>query len=257
MDTTVVDEYEHVSEFIFYTPTSIPGKGCDLGLFESQILSFCGCENKCDDVNTCACVGKTGKNYEAGRLTDTKLSGNGSCVECNSRCRCSASGCANRLIQFGPNPNLRIESFPHKGYGLTCGSRVEKGQFVCEYAGEVIGEQEAADRRRGDRVNYIFSLNEHGEGGVIRTIVDATCIANVGRYINHSCDPNCVVVPVRVDSVVPKLAVFSRREIDAGEEITYSYDGRVDFSAENTDFEGLTLCHCGTDKCSRYLPYNP
>ena len=38
-------------------------------------------------------------------------------------------------------------------------------------------------------------------------------LGNIGRYLNHSCDPNLVMVPVRTSSAVPHLALFAARDI--------------------------------------------
>lgn len=249
MDDDLIDNYDHINNHIFYVPACIPGKGCDLSTFESQISSCCHCTTSCSDA--CACIQLNGQNYQNNLLIDSKLSPDGAVMECNSRCECT--NCTNRLVQLGPHPDLEIIQTGPKGYGLTSRSLIKKGQFVCEYAGEIISHNEASIRRQSDNVNYIFALNEFSNDTVIETIVDATCIANIGRYINHSCDPNCIIVPVRVDSLVPKLAVFARRPISAGEEITYSYSGM-----NTTEVTGdCKPCLCGVTNCMKFLPYNP
>lgn len=250
MEDSYIDNYDHVNESILYTPVNIPGKGCDLSLFDSRISSCCSCHNECSDPVICSCLETRGINYINRKLVDLKLEGSGSCIECNSLCRCS-SVCENRVVQFGPASNLKIEAFGNKGYGLISTTALQKGQFVCEYAGEVIGRSEANERRKRDSHNYIFVLNEFIKNDVIETIVDATCIGNIARYINHSCEPNCNVIPVRVDSLVPKLAIFANRDIPVCEEITYSY-GRgvkaIGFRAERN------LCLCGAKQCQKFLP---
>lgn len=255
MEDNLIDNYDHVNPHIFYVPSSIPGKGCDLNAFESQITTSCECVTACHDV-TCACVKQNGLNYVDNLLLDDKLSPNGSIMECNSRCGCPTQ-CFNRVVQFGPNTHLQIIPAGDKGYGLICKLPLQKGQFVCEYAGEVISSEEAAVRRKSDNINYIFALNEFAHQATIQTIVDATYIANIGRYINHSCDPNCIIVPVRVDSVVPKLAIFARRHISAAEEITYNYNGLGNTDAVDGDAGGRKSCLCGAANCAKYLPYNP
>lgn len=324
MDSSAIlteDEYEHVNEFLFYTPTNIPGKGCDTNLFDWQISFCCSCANGCVNADTCVCIGNTngnsgtgsgeaGANYKDGRLLDAKLElltitnfnsnaaaadngggGAGYLVECGSRCQCNCkretdngseteatnSKCENRLVQFGPSAGLQIQLFAAKGYGLASTKPLHKGQFICEYAGEVIGEKEAMERRRrvanadtdtdaddgqyryaNANANYIFTLNEYVGDRRISTIVDATCVANIGRYINHSCDPNCSVIPVRVDSLVPRLCIFSLKDIAIGEEITYKYGDSLPHNSlpENVTFGELTTCLCASDSCMKYLPYN-
>lgn len=258
---SLIDEYDHVNEFIFYTPTNIPGKGCDTNLFNFQISSCCSCTDGCISIDSCSCLRGSGEvNYQNRLLVNTKFISsnceNGGClVECGSRCKCDSSKCENRVVQFGPVAGLNIENFEAKGYGLISTKPLLKGQFVCEYAGEIIGEEEAIKRRAGDSTNYIFTLNEFVGDQKVRTIVDATCIANIGRYINHSCDPNCIVIPVRVDSVCPRLCIFTLKDIRTGEEITYNYGNADNYVYGNVDLSKLKVCLCESDKCSKYLPF--
>ena len=66
-----------------------------------------------------------------------------------------------------------------KGWGVLATRDLSQGQFVCEYAGEVIGEEEA--RARWSRQlqhqlsNYIMVVREYsGTNLVSKTIVDPT-----------------------------------------------------------------------------------
>lgn len=59
------------------------------------------------------------------------------------------------------------------------------------------------------------------------------------RYINHSCYPNTYVKTVN-----GKRLVIARREIAAGEEITYDY-------SVNGGGNTVWLCHCGAARCRR------
>lgn len=67
----------------------------------------------------------------------------------------------------------------------------------------------------------------------------------VGWYINHSCDPNCVI---------SGLSIVAERDIQKGEELTFDYSTDVDW----TGFE--MACSCQTSLCRetvrayRFLP---
>jgi len=68
---------------------------------------------------------------------------------------------------------------------------------------------------------------------------------SVGWYINHSCEPNCVV---------SGNSIAALREIRRGEELTFDYSTDV-------DWPGFAMaCMCGTSNCRRtirayrYLP---
>ncbi len=53
-------------------------------------------------------------------------------------------------------------------------------------------------------------------------VIDAKFVGNVGRWLNHSCDPNVFVQNVFVDThdlKFPWIALFSSKTIKAGEEL--------------------------------------
>lgn len=93
------------------------------------------------------------------------------------------------------------------GLGLFTDEPIDKGDFVIEYHGEVISREEA-DRRGG---KYLFEISS-------RRTVDGSSRANIARYINHSCKPNCEVEVCR-----GKICIFAKRRIKKGEELTYDY----------------------------------
>jgi SET domain-containing protein len=66
--------------------------------------------------------------------------------------------------------------------GLKAEHYILAGELVTEYVGEVIDEAEM--NRRSDSV-YIMELDDH-------VYIDARRKGNLSRFINHSCDPNCV-----------------------------------------------------------------
>lgn len=50
-------------------------------------------------------------------------------------------------------------------------------------------------------------------------VVDATLSGGLARYINHSCNPNCVAETVEVERDV-RIIIFSKRRIIRGEEVS-------------------------------------
>lgn len=148
-----------------------------------------------------------------------------------------------------------------KGWGLHAGqTRIKKGEFVCEYAGEFLTTQETRRRQKiYDDVKKsspaaLLVVREHLPSGeaCLRVNVDATQIGNVGRFINHSCDGgNLVSVLVRsCGVVVPRLCFFAARDIAETEELTFSY-GDVRSCSHG---ESLKPCFCGTPDCLGMLP---
>lgn len=66
--------------------------------------------------------------------------------------------------------------------------------------GEVINNRQMIKRLQSDLYignNYMVQLKHN-------VIIDATCKGNVTRFINHSCQPNCVAEKVyRISSSQP------------------------------------------------------
>ena len=52
-------------------------------------------------------------------------------------------------------------------------------------------------------------------------VVDATMTGGVARYINHSCEPNCVTETVELADW--HIIIFANRRISRGEELSYDY----------------------------------
>ncbi|KAM7063593.1 histone-lysine N-methyltransferase SETMAR isoform 1-T1 [Molossus nigricans] len=249
-----------------YTPDHVAGPGADTDPAE---ITFPGCtclSGPCVP-GTCACL-RHGDNYDE----DACLQGLGlaaGCAqpvfECNALCPCPGH-CGNRVVQRGLQLALQVFRTADKGWGLRTLQSVPRGRFVCEYAGEVLGFSEAQRRVRLQTEhdsNYVIAVREHvSRGRVMETFVDPARLGNVGRFLNHSCEPNLLMVPVRVDSMVPRLALFAARDILPGEELSYDYSGRFPHQVGSGD-EGRPEdgkprkpCHCGSRACAAFLPYD-
>ncbi|KAI3467984.1 hypothetical protein Pfo_024647 [Paulownia fortunei] len=132
--------------------------------------------------------------------------------------------------------------------GLYTSQFISRGAMVVEYVGEIVGLR-VADRRESEYHSgkklqhksacYFFRIDkEH--------IIDATRKGGIARFVNHSCQPNCVakVISVRNEK---KVVFFAERDIYPGEEITYDYH----FNHED---EGEKIpCYCNSKNCRRYL----
>lgn len=99
------------------------------------------------------------------------------------------------------------------GLGLFAIDDLRKGDFIVEYTGPLIDNDEAERRRRS---RYLFELNS-------RWTVDGAPRSNLGRYINHSCRPNAEAYITR-----GRIKIRARKRIPADEEITYDY-GKAHF----------------------------
>ncbi|XP_063282729.1 histone-lysine N-methyltransferase SETMAR isoform X1 [Pelobates fuscus] len=244
-----------------YTPDLVAGPGAKEDPSEVTILG-CDCKETTCAPQTCACL-PFGANYVSRAI----LSSQRPILECNVMCKCGES-CTNQETQKGLQFQLQVCRITGKGWGLFTKEDIPSGRFVCEYVGEVLGYDEACRRihsQESTTNNYIIAVREHLHGGkILQTIVDPTQKGNVGRFLNHSCQPNLFMLPVRTHSMVPRLSLFAARDILAGEELCYDYSGKAFNAGEmsaNRECEQRTLsshkrCLCGTPSCSGYLPFD-
>lgn len=268
----IFDDYEHLDSRVFYSVTKVPGKGCpftELDCFEEG----CNClDLQC--TSNCSCL-KYGNNYKSsndGLVLEIEKFKNIPIYECNFQCSCfkymknskenpkkeMQKFCQNRNVQYGPIDGLEIFSAGEKGLGLKTKKKLSSGTFICEYAGEVIGVEEAKLRlAKTKEMNFIFVLKEFA-GNQLRSVtcVDPTYIGNIGRYINHSCQPNSAVVPIRVNTALPWLCIFAIRDIEADEEISYDYSGNCFMDYSNDILNSKKQCFCGSANCRKFLPFD-
>ena len=70
------------------------------------------------------------------------------------------------------------------------------------------------------------------------------------------------MVAVRSDSIIPRLCLFAARDIDAGEEIGFSYFGQTVAGTRGVAHDralsehtfGQKQCMCGAEECVGFLP---
>lgn len=53
--------------------------------------------------------------------------------------------------------------------------------------------------------------------------IDATKRGGIGRFANHSCDPNCYVAKWTIGQHI-RMGIFSNRTIKKDEELTFNYN---------------------------------
>ncbi|XP_038208975.1 probable histone-lysine N-methyltransferase set-23 [Zerene cesonia] len=272
----MIDNYSHIDPTIFYISESIPGPRENsseylnlINNYNSQITQSCDCVEICPEKCDCILLNAV-NNRTIQTSTNSKIDGNNEIenlgkiriLECNDVCTCSEN-CPNRVVQKGPIKNLSVKlcSNEAKGYGLFTITCIPKGTFICEYAGEIITKSEAERRQSTNlsrqNMNYIFCLNEVVGNKSMQTYIDPSVFGNIGRYINHSCSPNSIVLPVRINCPIPKLAIFSCRDIFPEEEITFHYGIDSFICSTQNILNERKLCLCLSPKCSGSIPFNP
>lgn len=257
------DNYDHISPGVTYIPENLPTG--DIIRKNGYELMGCNCTNLCTSSESCACIQRTGMIYEfldPKNLSEYILHETASkkpAYECNKNCLCQSAPCGQKLVQFGPRCNLKIFNTDKlgKGMGLLTETFIRNGSFICEYAGEVLTQKEALSRyklyKNMNLDNYIFCINENFGESNKKIFIDPTIYGNIGRYINHSCEPNCLLVPIRIDDNIPKLCIFANKNIEEQTEITFDY-GQIDQPANNT--KERKRCLCLAKNCRTFLPFD-
>uniref|UniRef100_A0A8C9SWD9 Histone-lysine N-methyltransferase, H3 lysine-36 specific n=1 Tax=Scleropages formosus TaxID=113540 RepID=A0A8C9SWD9_SCLFO len=192
------------------------------------------------------------------------------------RCNCKASDenpcgmdseCINRMLMYECHPQVcpageccqnqcftkrqysQVEIFRtlERGWGLRSVSPIKKGEFVSEYVGEVIDEEECRARIKHAQENdicnfYMLTLDKD-------RIIDAGPKGNQARFMNHSCKPNCETQKWTVNGDT-RVGLFALVDIPAGMELTFNYNLEC---LSN----GKTACKCGAPNCSGFLGDRP
>ena len=126
-------------------------------------------------------------------------------------------------------------------WGVFADVDIAADEFVVEYIGEVI-TSEVADLREKEYQSegipdYLFRVDDD-------TIIDATKMGSIARFLNHSCDPNCFTQIINVGNS-KKIGIYAKRDISKGEELCYDYK----FPLEDEKIP----CRCGASNCRKYM----
>lgn len=192
-----------------------------------------------NEVMTCDCKPnvKNGVNHACGDNSDciNRLTS----IECiNGRCGCG-DDCQNQRFQKHQYAKVDVINTEKKGYGLRALEDIPQGTFVYEYIGDVITEAKFHQRAKYYQENgyrhFYFMMLQKGE------FIDATEKGCLARFCNHSCNPNSYVDKWVVGHKL-RMGIFTKRDVAAGEEITFDY---------NVDRYGSEAqpCYCGEYNC--------
>uniref|UniRef100_A0A5K3EYJ7 [histone H3]-lysine(4) N-trimethyltransferase n=2 Tax=Mesocestoides corti TaxID=53468 RepID=A0A5K3EYJ7_MESCO len=127
---------------------------------------------------------------------------------------------------------------PIHHWGLIALEPIAAEEMVIEYVGHVVRKgvaelREKQYEQRGIGSSYLFRIDDE-------FVIDATMYGNNARFINHSCQPNCYAKVITVEGR-KKIVIYSKRDIQVMEEITYDYK----FPYEDEKIP----CLCGAPQC--------
>ncbi|XP_037728291.1 probable histone-lysine N-methyltransferase set-23 [Drosophila subpulchrella] len=259
-DTALCDDYEHPDSLEYILESVLMPSDGSLDFktladeYNSVLLNQCQCNGACEKSEICPHGGQYEYPRDGVELVLKKSSN--PVIECNDLCKCSRNTCSNRLVQYGPRKNLKIFDSPVYGSkGLRTTVNIPEGGYICEYAGELLTASEAKRRLNINEelglMNYVLVLNEYtSETKQQVTIVDPSRRGNIGRYLNHSCEPNCNIAAVRIDCPIPKIGIFAARDIRAQEELCFHYGGEGEYKK----FAYGKTCLCAAPNCTGFMP---
>ena len=173
----------------------------------------CSCTKQCR-TKACPC-------FCAGRECDPDL-----CTKCGADTHPDdlegARNCCNVSITYGKRKHIVMapSDIPHAGWGAFICEAARKDEFIHEYVGELISQDEA--ERRGmiqDKINrsYVFNLNED-------FCVDAFHKGNKTKFANHSSTPNCYPKIITVLGCEHRIGLFAKKDLAPGTELLFDYN---------------------------------
>ncbi|VDK68183.1 unnamed protein product [Onchocerca ochengi] len=168
-------------------------------------------------------------------------------MECGNSCPRNALCTNKRLFRRECVERLRtFQTMNGCGIGVKTDINIDKGQFICEYIGEVVSMETFNIRNRTD---YRYQQNHYALNLCPGFVVDAYHKGNIARFINHSCAPNCEMQRWSVNGHY-RIGLFALRGIHEGEELTYDYNW------DAFEFDDVTICCCGAPNCRHFLNKN-
>ena len=174
-------------------------------------------------------------------------------VECHSGSCIGGDSCQNQRFQRRQYPQLYPFNTGGKGWGLKAQHEIKKGDFVVEYVGELIDNDEFRRRLKnkqdaGEEAYYFLTLDNN-------RMIDAGPSGNFARFMNHSCQPNCETQKWTVLGDI-RIGLFAVEDIPAHTELTFNYQLECAQDVSN-ESKRQQPCNCGAPNCAGFIGAKP
>eukprot|EP01026_Neomeris_dumetosa_P045415 TRINITY_DN3845_c0_g3_i1.p1 TRINITY_DN3845_c0_g3~~TRINITY_DN3845_c0_g3_i1.p1 ORF type:complete len:340 (-),score=33.99 TRINITY_DN3845_c0_g3_i1:597-1616(-) len=277
----VFSETDQMPEHFEYVVTNVVQKGSR----EDQILNLLHEKKLVFDDNYCGLsIAKKRSFYTAQKLLAQSYD-ESYIFECGKNCHRTKQCNANKVLTEFLR-KIRLEIFQtNNGFGVRSPERIPAGTLLCEYVGELLFQDEA-DYLLDDQ--YLFDITQvqnayskylkDNDGQMIELLskafknfpfkdqdflkdgklfgltIDGKACGNVGRFFNHSCDPNMMVklvVTQGCSALLQKVCFFTIKDVEAMEELTWHYNYPTE-PIPGCKVQ-LVQCKCYSDNCSKVL----
>lgn len=126
------------------------------------------------------------------------------------------------------NQNIVVKDTGKYGKGLFASRGTKKGEVIADFSDGGIYEAENCLDLPKEVADHAVQFAEH-------KWIDTK---GIGRYANHSCEPNC--------GIKDKFIVVAMRDIGKDEEVTWDYE-------MTEDSNWRMNCHCGSHSCRKII----
>ena len=182
---------------------------CCWGSASPNFFRGCGCKGGCRQ-RSCTC-------FSNERECDPDLCSCETCCDPEDR-PARKQRCRNDNLRMRRRAHVVIGPSTVSGWGLFARHDIKKGDFIHEYVGEAISQNEAERRGQIDddkNRSYLFNLSSDYS-------IDGARRGGKARFINHSSSPNCVTRILFVNGE-QRIGVFAKEDITAESELFFHY----------------------------------